>query len=199
MFQGRSLSVTTRATTEAISVAETKTHLKIQTTLEDTLLGVYIKAVSRQAENYLKRSLIKTTYKLSLDSFSSEIILPRTPPLSTASTDLIVSFTPSSGGLSCVVNSSNYTVDYDITPCRIYLGYSTSWPADVRVYKNAITVDYIAGWDSSVMPENIKLWLMEKVGIYHNHRSPIHEGERLQNLRRDFIDGLVDEYLIPDM
>jgi len=199
MFQGRSLSVTSRGTTEAISVDEVKSHLKIQTTAEDALLNIYIKAVSRQAENYLKRSIIPTNYRLSLDSFPSEIVLPRSPPLSTVSTDITVSFIPTSGGVSCVVDSSNYEIDRNIVPCRIYLGYSTSWPSNVRTYKNVVTVDYVSGWQTSVTPEEIKLWLMEKVGIYHKYRIPINEGDRLQNLRRDFIDGLVDDYIIYDL
>ena len=58
------LVLTGDATTDVVSVAEIKSHLRIDTSDEDTLLGLYIDAATEMAENYCGRHFITHEYKL---------------------------------------------------------------------------------------------------------------------------------------
>ena len=58
------LVLTGDAATDVVSVAEIKSHLRIDTSDEDTLLGVYIDAATEMAENYCGRHFITHEYKL---------------------------------------------------------------------------------------------------------------------------------------
>ena len=58
------LVLTGDAATDVVSVAEIKSHLRIDTSDEDTLLGLYIDAATEMAENYCGRHFITHEYKL---------------------------------------------------------------------------------------------------------------------------------------
>ena len=50
--------------TQVVTTSELKEHLRITTSSEDNLLGTYILAATRMAENYCNRHFIKTRYRL---------------------------------------------------------------------------------------------------------------------------------------
>ncbi len=58
------LVLTGDATVDVVTVAEIKSHLRIDTSDEDTLLGLYIDAATEMAENYCGRHFITHEYKL---------------------------------------------------------------------------------------------------------------------------------------
>lgn len=62
-------------TTQVVTVAEIKSHLRIDTSDEDTLLGLYIDAATEMAENYCGRHFIKHRYKLVFNSQTEEASL----------------------------------------------------------------------------------------------------------------------------
>jgi uncharacterized phiE125 gp8 family phage protein len=58
------LVLTDNPTTQVVSVAEIKSHLRIDTSDEDTLLGLYIDSATEMAENFCGRHFITHEYKL---------------------------------------------------------------------------------------------------------------------------------------
>lgn len=58
------LAVLDDPTTQVVSVSEIKDHLRIDTSYEDTLLGLYIDSATEMAENYCGRHFIDHEYKL---------------------------------------------------------------------------------------------------------------------------------------
>lgn len=199
-----SLSIVTDATGEPVSVGEIREHLRIDSTREDRLLESYTKVAISYGENLTKRDFMEKTRKLVLDNFQSIIELPR-PPLSTAASNVTIRYTNTTGGTSTCVKSSistcNYVVDYDSEPGKIILGYGYTWP-DVRPIKNAVRITYKSGYAISSVtsnvttPEPIKQWIKVRVGQMHNFRQPVVSDESLRYLRRDFVDGMLDPYLI---
>lgn len=190
----RSLTVSSRASIEPIDTTALRSHLRIQTTSEDALCAQYIKAARIALENKLSRSLIPTSYSMALDDFYDPIILPY-PPISSTSGDVLITYVNTTGGTS-TCSATVYTVDYNSEPGRIYLAYDASWPTDVRDVEGAITIAYKAGYTTATCPENAKLWLQHRAGVYYEHREPIIEGRSLTYIKRDFIDGLVDDLLV---
>ena len=62
------LTITTPPSIEPLSAAETKSYLKIDDSVDSTLITRLIEASRVWVENYTNRTLINTVYKLSLDS-----------------------------------------------------------------------------------------------------------------------------------
>jgi uncharacterized phiE125 gp8 family phage protein len=58
------LAVLDDPTTKVVTVDEIKSHLRIDTADEDTLLGLYIDSATEMAENYCGRHFIDHEYKL---------------------------------------------------------------------------------------------------------------------------------------
>jgi len=69
------LVLTDDPTTQVVSVAEIKSHLRIDTSDEDTLLGLYIDAATEMAENYCGRHFITHEYKLYFNNVVQEASL----------------------------------------------------------------------------------------------------------------------------
>ena len=69
------LVLTDDPATQVVTVAEIKSHLRIDTSDEDTLLGLYIDAATEMAENYCGRHFIEHIYKLVFNSQVEEASL----------------------------------------------------------------------------------------------------------------------------
>ena len=62
-----SLSLVTAPASEPVTLAEAKTHMRIDSTDDDTYITELITAARILAENYTKRSFINTTWKMFMD------------------------------------------------------------------------------------------------------------------------------------
>jgi len=199
-----SLSVVTDATGEPVSVGEVREFCRIDSTREDRLLESYTKVAVSYGENLTKRDFMEKTRKLVLDNFQSIIELPRAP-LSTAASNVLIEYTNTTGGTSTCVKSSLasclYVVDSNREPGRIILAYDSVWPT-VRLEKNAVRITYKSGYAISSVssnvttPEAIKNWIKMRVNGMYQFREPVIADESLRYLRRDFVDGLLDPYII---
>ena len=75
-----SIKLITAATTNAVSLAEAKTHLRVDSDDEDTYISTLIVSAQRQVEAFTNRCLSDTTYELHLSSFpAGGIVLPFSP------------------------------------------------------------------------------------------------------------------------
>lgn len=195
-----SLSIVTDATGEPVSVGEVRMHCRINSTAEDILLGNYIKTARLYAENYTKRDFMPKTRKLVLDSFATKISLPR-PPLTTSTStgDVSIEYV-NTGGTTTTVGSSVYVLDSDSKPGRIILAYGQEWP-NIRNETGAVRITYKSGYplDASsnvTTPEPVKDWIKMRVCQMYEQREPVMIDKGFRYLRRDFVDGLLDEFRI---
>lgn len=181
----------TDATTEPVTLEEVKAHLRIETTYYDSLIPTYITVARQVAENKTGRALAPQTWKLTLDEFpDGGIYIPR-PPISTVSTNVAISYYNTSAAL-VTLDSSYYYVDDQSAPA--YISMSTSldtWP-DTNDQINAVNVQFVCGY--TTCPEIIKHWIKMRVGAMIETPESIVTGEGVSNLRRDYIDGLLDDY-----
>jgi len=190
----RSLSISSRSSIEPIDTTAVNSHLKIQTTIEDSLLAGWIKAARIQLEHKLKRALVPSSFLMIRDSFADDIELLY-PPLSSSASDVVITYINGTGGTS-TVSSTVYTVDYRSEPGRIYLAYSASWPTDVRDVEGAISIAYSAGYTTATIPQNAVEWIKQRVGIAYKYREPVLDMRGVHTLQRYFVDGLVDDLLV---
>jgi uncharacterized phiE125 gp8 family phage protein len=200
------LVLITPATGACVGLDEIKMHLKISTsdTSEDTLLGGMLLAAQYEAENKTKRALMPQTWELVLDAFpDGGIEIPR-PPMSTASTDVVITYLNSSGDTT-TVNATAVSIDCDTEPGWLIPSVNNEWP-ETYESANAVRVRYKSGYPLSTStaatpstPELIKLWIKMRVGSMYEHRESLSIGQGLQTmteLPRNYVDGLLDPYLV---
>jgi uncharacterized phiE125 gp8 family phage protein len=153
----RSLKRLTAPVVEPVTLAEAKSHCRIDIDTDDSLITGYITAARELCEDYLDRSLVTQQYVMRLDQFPSEIELPR-PPMSGSgtTTTVVVTYTLNDTGATQTLPASVYRVDRDSTPGAIRNLYGGTWPSN-RDDQNSISVTWWAGYgDASAVPQRVK-------------------------------------------
>lgn len=172
--------VTTKPATEPVTLKELKQHCRIDTDDDDDLMIDYIRAAREFCETYQARSYVTQTITAKLDRFCNEITLPAPPLISVTS----VSYTDTAGD-SQTVSSSVYDVDTTSEPGRITIAYNQTWPTDVRLVTNAITIVYQAGYGApSEVPDRMKQAIKFLAAHYYEHREPVVMGVLPRNVPR---------------
>lgn len=157
----------TDATEEPISLEEAKTHL--EETLEDAdndALIEWLIGVARQAaEDRTGRTLLSSTWKLSLDGFPGVVELERGPVQSVT----WVKYYDSAGTLQTLAGDQ-YEVDLASTPARIVPAYGVIWPSTRAGKPGAVQVQFVAGYaDVAAVPKPILHWIkLALTDLYEN-------------------------------
>lgn len=180
------LTIVTAPTIEPLTSAETINYLRLDSGVDNMLIESLITTARNWVENYTNRTMINTTYKLSLDNISEldvpikeglytapyksmyldYIELPRSP---VSSVTHVKYFNDSDTESTWA--TSNYYVDTARVPSRIVLRDGGSWPTDLR-NANGIEVTYVAGYGSnrSDVPEAIKTAMLQYIINLYEHR-----------------------------
>ncbi len=176
------LKLKTPPASEPLSLAETKTYLKVTGTADDTLISQIITALRKSCEDWTGRALVTQTWTLWRDAFPHRqkdrlphdgyfelpvdfadeaqrmISIPR-PPLQS------VTFlkTYNTGNQATTFDASKYFIDSASEPGRVVFNQSSSWPAGLRP-ANAVEIEFVAGYgDASTVPDALKqdmlLWI----------------------------------------
>jgi uncharacterized phiE125 gp8 family phage protein len=125
---------------EPISLAEVRDHLRIDGDLEDAHLSALITAAREWVEGFWGRQIIAATWKLTLDQFPAEIVLPYPPLIGVTSIAYV-----DTAGTTQTFSSSDYQVDAESEPGRVVPAYNEDWP-DTREQINAASITYTAGY-----------------------------------------------------
>jgi len=154
-----------------VSVSEAKSHLRVDISTDDTLIGTYITAATQYVELHLRRALITQTHELVLDGWPGKgrISLPLAPLISVTS----VTVTDNAGS-AAVFSISNYIVDTAGEPGAVVLKSTASWPATVLQEVNGIKVRFVAGYGAAAaVPDAIKQAILLAVGSMYEHREDV--------------------------
>lgn len=168
---GFAINVTSAPSSEPITLAEAKTHLRVDTSDDDTYIASLIQLAREVAEKDLRRALFTQTIQLKLDEFpdTDYLLLPFAAPLQSVSS---VSYNDVNGDAQTFA-TSNYTVDTSYTPGRILLEPSASFPITEDM-PSAVTITYVAGYTSTDdIPERIKHAIKLLVGNWYCSRVPV--------------------------
>lgn len=164
-----SLKLVTGPSTEPLTTALAKNHLRVDIDDDDTLIGNLITAARKYFEETSRRSLITQTWRLNLDEWpeGDEILLPR-PPLQSVTSVVY----KDSAGDSTTWSSDAYIVDTDSEPGRIVLAYGESWPSVTLLPANPIVITYVAGYgdNASDVPEQMIQAIRLLIGHFYENR-----------------------------
>lgn len=179
-------------TAEPVTVAEAKSHLRVDASAEDELIRGLIAGARLWVEGTCGLSLITQTHDLTLDGFPDEVIqLPRGPVQSVSSITYI-----DTAGDTQTWSSSNYIVDTKSTPNRITPAYGVAYPS-TQTRINTVTVRYVAGYGAkgSDVPEPIRQAIKLLVGQMYAHREPEVTGTIVSPVRFA-VDALLAPYRV---
>lgn len=151
---------------EPVSLADMKTHLRVDLAADNDLITSQIKAARFAVEGFLRRQLITATWKYYLDKFPGTILLPR-PPLQSISS---ITYTDSAGDTQ-TLSSSVYDVDTDSIVGRVVEAYGQAWPT-TREDINVVCVTFVAGYGDAAtdVPDNIISGVKLLVTDLYEHR-----------------------------
>lgn len=175
------MKLITAPTSEPITLAEAKLHLKIETadTDEDTWIEDTLIPTARQmVEEYTRRALLDQTWELQMDSFSeTEYSLEKTPVQSITS---VMYYDADS--VEQTLSSSVYTLDESDEPNKIILAYDQSWPTN-RGFTNDVKIRFLAGYASAALvPGPLKSAMLLIIGHLYENREEVITGTMVTNL-----------------
>lgn len=164
-----------------VSLTEVKSHLRVDTTDEDTYLNSLIKAATIYVERRQWRALITQTWDLVLDEFPEDdtITIPM-PPLQSVTS---ITYTDNDGNTS-TFSSDNYIVDTDSEPGRVVLKSDASWPSDTLQEAAAVTVRFVAGYGDSAdsVPETTRIAILMLIANWYENREPVALGTGVREM-----------------
>lgn len=174
------VAVITPPSEEPITLAEAKTHLRVDGDDEDALITGYIIAARIACEMVARRAFVTQTLLGVLDDWPTtknwlydqarrDVIELLRPPL-TSVTSVVYRL---SDGTQQTWGTGNYVVDAVTEPGRIALAHNVSWPSDDLYPIGAIHITYQAGYGAAVsVPELYKQAIkLQLAYIYENRES----------------------------
>lgn len=165
------LQLITPPTTEPITLAEAKLHLRVDGTDEDSLITAQITAAREAAENFMGRSIISQTWRAVLDAWpTSDVVELKRPWVRTIAA---VRYIDVAGTQQTLANTEYRLVDrgeHDFG--RLQPAFGKSWPG-VRSDAGVVEIDFVSGWaDAAAVPQTIKAAIKFMVGhLYANRES----------------------------
>lgn len=164
---------TAAVTTEPITTAEAKTHLRVTDSSEDTKIADLIVAAREYAEaatGKLMAARVVTAVSNEFPSLNTPLTLPVGPVVVSAS--VTVSFKDIDGTTTDI--STDVEVDSYSEKPELVLKPDESWPTDQLYPVNPVTVSYTAGATPSKRAKNAMLLL---IGHWFDNREEVVVGQ----------------------
>lgn len=178
---------------EPVTLAEFKTHAKIDIDNEDGYHTAMLVAARKYCEDWTGRAFLTQVWQMTIDDFPSvdttEILLP-VPPLQT------VSSITYKDGSDVTQTLSTDVYDVDAPAGAIRLAYNQEWPI-VRNVRGAVTITFVAGYGdaASNVPDGIKHAIKMLTSHWHEHREPVVIGSGInQHQLPMVVEALLSQY-----
>ena len=186
----RAFKVVTPATSNPITLTEAKTHLKVDTTADDTFITNLIRSATSSAQEYTNRFFIATTIQQVGDKWEDISNLFKSPLLSVTNIKYV-----DTSGSEQTLNTDIYFVDDVNKPARIGLKPNQSFP-EIIDRLNAVKVNYVVGNESADdVDEAIKQALLLTIGNWYQNRQAVVTGTIATELPMN-AKFLLDQYKI---
>lgn len=186
----------TAPTTEPLTTAEAKKHLRVDIADDDTYIDALVAAARQYAETATNRQFVSATWDAIWDWFPPFFTL-RKPPLQSVTSIIYLD----SAGASQTLSSSEYQVITSREPGEVHLAPTSSWPTTESGRLDAVTVKYIAGYGAaSAVPDGIKQAILLLVGAWYENREQIVVGAVVNELKGSVAaDSLLQSYTVPEI
>lgn len=176
---------------EPVTLAEAKTHLRVEVDAEDDYITALIVAARQHVEQATGRRLITQSWRGYSDVLSGPIEL--TPNLQAVSEIRYVD----SDGDSQILGTGLYDVDTTGIVGSVRIAYDQTWP-DSRGDTNGVQVDFTAGYGDAGtdVPEPIRHAMKLIIGNLYENREAVVVGTIAGELPQG-VDLLLNYYKVP--
>lgn len=155
---------------EPISLAEAKSHLRIDTSDEDSIILALISAARLHVERVTRKITIHQNWRLYVDDLpTTKTVLLPISPISQISA---VTFYDAQGNPS-VLDAASYIVDLTSYPARLKFNGSVPFTS-LREF-NGIEIDLVAGYGATTIdvPSDLKQAILLLVAHWFENRSAV--------------------------
>ena len=167
-------AIVTAPSSPPVTVAEFKTHQRVTDDTEDSYVGDLLDSATLHLEELCNRKFITQTWKLYLDAWPGDAEL-ELPFGKTASVTSIVY--KDEDGTEATFSSDDYTVDTELVPGRIVIGYDKAWPSASLFNVNPIAITFVCGYGAAAdVPKDIKQAVQLLTAHWFENREPVHIG-----------------------
>lgn len=160
-----SLTTTSPPTSEPVSLALAKTHLRIDHDEEDELVKVWISAARRLAEEYTGKRWATQTLRMYLPGFPDGAIELPVEPVSSVTS---VTYKDTAGDSQTLVSGTDYQTWLDHSPPLILPEPDADWPDTEFDRAQAVTVTFVAG--GGEVPDMVKSAILLTLGYWDGNR-----------------------------
>ena len=187
----KTYQVITAATTYPVSLTEAKSHLKVDTTADDTYIESIIKAATQLSEEYTNRFFIDTV----VTQYASDFKEIETLFKSKVSAVTHVKYYDSNNTLQ-TLSATVYDEQLNYEPAQIQLADGQSYPAFTK-RNDAVRVRYTVGYGSAAsdVPEIIKQAILLTIGNFYENRNSVITGKTATELPQNS-KWLLDTYKV---
>ena len=186
----KTYQVITPASTYPVSLTEAKSHLKVDTTADDTYIESIIKAATQLSEEYTNRFFIDTVIEQYASSFAELETLFK----SKVSVISFVKYYDSNNTLQ-TLSDTIYDAQVRYEPAQIQLADGQSYPAFTK-RNDAVEVKYTVGYGAaSDVPEIIKQAILLTIGNFYANRESVIVGRMVSELPQNS-KWLLDTYKV---
>ena len=187
----KTYQVITPASTYPVSLTEAKSHLKVDTTADDTYITSIIKAATQLSEEYTNRFFIDTI----IDQTCSDFAQLQTLFKSKVSAVAHVKYYDSDNSLQ-TLSATIYDTQLQYEPSQIQLADDKSFP-EITKRNDAVVARYTVGYGSAAsdVPEIIKQAILLTIGNFYQNRNSVVIGRIATKLPMN-VKWLLDTYKV---
>jgi uncharacterized phiE125 gp8 family phage protein len=169
------LVVITPPATEPVTVAELKSHLRLNDDSEDALLSGFITTARTMFEEATGRAVVSTGFRQHVPTLAAPVYLMKYPVISLNA----VKYYDEAGALQ-TANPSTYYTDTISVPAQVWFD---DYPDTSDTKKPVAYVEFTAGW--ATVPETVKTAIKLLAGHYYHNREA-YTDSRLDELPQGF-------------
>lgn len=177
------LKIKTPPVDKPLTLAEVRTHCRVDHDSDDVILGLYLAAATGYVDGYkgvLGRAIMSQVWELTYDAFpSGPIEIPLGPLISV---DKVEYIDPVTGAYVEFTASGNYVVD--ASSYQGWISPVNDWPSP-RDTLNAVRITFTAGMTDPQELARIKAALLLLIGHWYENRETVSE-QPLQNVKMAF-------------
>lgn len=139
------ITETSVSSTEPLTTAQAKSHLRVDISDDDTLIGNLITAAREWCERYCQQSFVQHTYRADLPGFYDTVELPMGPVQSVSG---ITYWDTSSPSAQQTLSTAVYAINNDVVRRNAGQSWESVYP---RV--DAVQITYTTGWKDTSSPQ----------------------------------------------
>ena len=202
--------LTSPPTTEPISLATAKLHLRVDFTDDDALITALITASRMYAEQITRSSFITQTWKYVMDSFPGGLGMAAATPwgetftlppnailLEKGPVTVITGITYlDMAGATQTMPTTDYVAELSGPMARVTPVFGKIWPITMPQIGSA-SITFTAGYgNAAAVPLGLCQWMLLRIGALYENREEVVSGRGIKVDPLPFVDSLLEPYTL---